>query len=359
MKKVILTIALLIAFPLAFLEGLLRVYPGYPSGVFKFLELNPTGGYAPNQKFHMKWGPIPYTIVTNNLGFRSQSIASPSPNNVKRVALIGDSVTDGFFVDNDDSYPVQLKRLMQEIDSEIEIVPLARGGGSIGEEFAKLKANFNFAEPKEVVLTFVTNDISDLKGRSKLQLQTLRPDGELKDRLSGLFLSRSSIGELLGRIVLGRFKDPMTIEGKDRYNISGGSSFDANVKLFKERFKLTDGMVHSEPFSEETYSLITLYLEILGELKSFCDRNNAKLIFVYTPSYQQIYDSHPPLQIRDLLAKASSELGIKFYDTTNHFRDIGRAKIIHLAPVDFHFNPDGNAELAKEVLKALAIGKRR
>ena len=77
-------------------EGVLRL-AGYPKGPFLSI-------YEPNATIRMTWGAIPYTVETNSLGLRSREIPLRKPSGGTRILMLGDSVTEGFYADNPDTF---------------------------------------------------------------------------------------------------------------------------------------------------------------------------------------------------------------------------------------------------------------
>ena len=116
------------------------------------------------------------------------------------------------------------------------------------------------------------------------------------------------------------------------------------------------------PLAPETRVLVAGYVSALDHLADYCHERNARFALAFLPCYPQIYDRSASLEIRDLLAAACAEREIPFIDATDHIREAGRARVLHLAPVDFHLNPQGNEVLAGAVadrLLDLALVRRR
>jgi hypothetical protein len=151
---------------LGVLEVGARWVVGAPRGIFRGFMPGAEGLYPASSTIEMIWGPIPYRVSTNALGFRGPALERTKTAGVVRIAAIGDSVTDGFFVDNDATYPYFLQQALDERGLETEVINAARGSGSIDKSLAILKEAVLPLEPDIVLLTAVTNDISDLRGRT-------------------------------------------------------------------------------------------------------------------------------------------------------------------------------------------------
>jgi hypothetical protein len=64
-------------------------------------------------------------------------------------------------------------------------------------------------------------------------------------------------------------------------------------------------------------------------------------VFVYFPAYPQVYDRGSPTTIRDRLRAHSENRDVPFLDLTTALR-AQDAEVLHLAPADYHLNPEGN-----------------
>lgn len=339
-------------------EGALRL-AGYPKG--RFISI-----YPPNERIEMTWGPIPYTVETNSLGLRSREITYKKAPGRTRILMIGDSVTDGFFADNQDTYPWRLEENLRRRDANVEVVNAGMGGGSIDRSFSVL-TSFVKLEPDLVILTFVTNDIAEIAGKRPEDLVSLSLENEgspfetslpAPRRAARWLLTHTATAEAVFDTYLRvRFRSYRAAErngpAADRYRIPGGEDHEANAAEFRKRYARTDGLVLAAPLAPETRALVASYVAALEHLAAYCREREAHFVLVFLPCYPHIYDPSASLEIRDLLASACAERGIPFIDATDRFREAGRARVLHLAPVDFHLNPQGNEVLAEAVADRL------
>ncbi|MEO7327921.1 MAG: GDSL-type esterase/lipase family protein [Minicystis sp.] len=344
--------------PIVVIEGFLRVALHAPHGYFRFMTADGATLYPPSATIPMRWGAIPYEVHTNTLGFRGGEIERFAPTGRSRILALGDSVTDGFFSDNEATYPAQLQKVLRGQGRDVEVVNAARGGGSIDREYAILRELGFPLRPELVLLTFVTNDIFDIRERSLENLLTrdLRPHAK---GLSAFLLTETALGEwVTDRALRLRFRSYRAADrtGEDsigaddaRYAIPGGTDHEDNVARFRQLTKNMDGMILEEPFSPEVNEILGRYLAILGRMNDDCKVRDARLVFVYFPAYSQVYDRGTSLAIRDLLQRECLSRAIPFIDLTEPFRQEGQSAVLHLAPVDFHPNPLGNAVMARAV----------
>jgi hypothetical protein len=237
-------------------ELLLRSILHAPRGTFVVFAPGRSGLYPESSRIEMRWGPIPYTVQTNSFGFRGPEISRDKPPGTIRIATIGDSVTDGFFVDDEDTWQSVLQRGLNqgEAHPRFEVLNCAHGGGSIDKELAILRKAVLPLEPDVVILTFVTNDIWDIRRKRRPELLSYDV-ATSADRasFSSWLVTHTALGETLFDAYL-RVRSPSfrgnesAPVGPQRYAIPGGGDFTANTKVFLSRFGQTDGLVLKAPF---------------------------------------------------------------------------------------------------------------
>jgi lysophospholipase L1-like esterase len=343
------------------LELLLRAATGAPSGYFDFLLPAPGRGlWPPDVRREMDWGPIPYTLETNSLGLRR--VVGAGSGSRGRIAAIGDSVTDGFFVDDADTYPSALQALLDaELGPGWQVINAARGGASLPRELAILREVVLPLEPDVVVLTFVTNDIEELR---RTHWERFSPDLALHERQvpawqrAAVWLAtRTALGEWLLRLywelALKGEAGGEAESGARRYEIEGALRFDDNVRLFEKHHGQGDGKLQRAVLDPETSRLLERYLELLGEFAASCRRHGIEPVLVYFPSYPQIYDLSVAAPVPERLARRAREIDLHFLDLTPHLRREGRERALHLAPVDFHPSPAGYRAMARALFEFL------
>jgi lysophospholipase L1-like esterase len=98
-------------------------------------------------------------VTTNSYGFRGDEFKIPKPAGVHRILCLGDSITFGWGVDNEQTFPALLQqRLRQAGLGAVEV--LNAGIGDIGteEELDELPAFLDSLEIDEIILGFYLND---------------------------------------------------------------------------------------------------------------------------------------------------------------------------------------------------------
>jgi lysophospholipase L1-like esterase len=350
---------------LLLLEGALRCF-GYPTGRFAVLLPATVRPYPQSTTVEMNWGPIPYSVRSNSLGLRGEEIPFLKAAATLRIVTVGDSATDGFFVDNEATWQYVLEDLLQrDLARDVEVVNCARGGGSIDKELFLLRQFGLPLQPDVVILTFVSNDIADILGRSAAEMAAFWSNAEALQRsLAPSFaLTRTAIGEALFELYLAirspvhgrRDQAPRGTRGDGRYDIEGGGDFARNAAEFSKRLADTDGLVLGDAFTPAVQDALDVYGRILAEFTAACRESGARIVFVYFPAYPQIYADPPPLRINATLRQLCQRLQVEFLDLTDGFR-AGRDRVLHLAPLDFHLNPEGNRLFARLLAAYFASG---
>ncbi|MBI2422899.1 MAG: SGNH/GDSL hydrolase family protein [Candidatus Hydrogenedentes bacterium] len=350
-------------FVLLALEAILRVGFGRPDGRFRISPLDGKTLYFPGSTIRMYTGPIPYTVTTNSLGFRGPEIAVEKPAGVTRIVALGDSVTDGFYVDNADTFPVRLEGMLRGAGHNVEVINTARGDSSIDLEATLFKRLAEPLDPDIVLLTFVTNDIDAIRGAPREDLIREAPRAEEPGVGSGALLAATTaLGELvLDMSLRSRFENYRGFErsraaggGDTRYAIPGGDNIAENLRIFREKHcKRTDSILLYETFDAGQRETVENYLFALEHFRDYCRERGIRLGLLYCPGYNQVHDPASSLLLRDLIEAGCAARGIPFHDMTPRFREAARIQPIDLAPVDYHPTPYGNEVIAGEAARFL------
>ncbi|HUI07219.1 MAG TPA: SGNH/GDSL hydrolase family protein [Verrucomicrobiae bacterium] len=121
-------------------------------GPFRGLPVN---GYVGGK--HYTWG---HEYATNPLGFRGPEIAVAKPANVFRIVVVGDSLTWGSGLAENERYTERLEaRLRKETGRAVEVVNRGRVGIPTTTERDILSTNMDLWNPDLVIVGFCLNDL--------------------------------------------------------------------------------------------------------------------------------------------------------------------------------------------------------
>jgi len=138
------------------------------------------------------WGLVPATI--NSHGLRGAELPDDVPREEQfRILFLGDSVTFGYRVRDDEPFPTLTGRTLNARGPEQMVVPLnaGTGGYSPWQEYEYLASDGLALEPDLVLVCFVLNDVTEKFslvqfGGSELGFQLRHTVEGWGDRLAGL-----------------------------------------------------------------------------------------------------------------------------------------------------------------------------
>lgn len=360
MKHAVRTIAINVVVLLAIvllLEGGLRLLTPRPEGKYRGFFAGQLGLYPENSSLPML-GVTNWVVKTNQWGFRGPDVARDKAPGVLRIAMVGDSVTDGFYVENEDTYPANVERDLRAAGASVEVMNTAHGGSTINRQLAILRDAVTPFAPDMVVLTFVTNDICGLEEVTDEHLLHEPADLEPRWRQAArLVFVHTAVGELVLDKTL-RYISPAFAAAQDkqnqmpdlpadRYQMEGGQNFLANSALFMQRYANKDGQILHDTFAPAVQHNLDRYLQAWGAFMAHARAHGMQPVFVYFPAYPQVYDPVISMKARDILQQHSAAAGVPFLDLTPALREQGAHTVLHLAPKDYHLNPQGNRVIAR------------
>ena len=169
-KKILLTIITIIIIFLVveiILHSTYSTYANYNTEMWRYArELKQKSDY-PNQghehipnKEAFLYG---VEFETNSFGFRSEKeFVVPKPENITRILILGDSITVGWGVKQNESYPERLEWMLNKNSGKrYEVINTGVGNYNTKSELATLKKYLDL-EPDIVILGFYINDIEEV-----------------------------------------------------------------------------------------------------------------------------------------------------------------------------------------------------
>ena len=237
---------------------------------------------------------VPFT--TNSLGHRSPEVAPEKPKNTKRVLVLGDSISFGHKVMDNETYAYfleeALNRHFDELgeDIAIEVINTAAPANSPYQEYFDLKRGLTF-DPDAIILQLTLNDISDMPYITIIDFQK-HIDRIFKER-SALYLFLKDVGSRI------RFQD---ITGE---NIS--------EKAQQQEIDIARSMIN-DPNHPEVLKVWDMAFKWIQKMTDLAKEKEIPLILIATPIDFQLgrikKDAHP----QRILEVFAVKEGIHFVD---------------------------------------------
>lgn len=104
------------------------------------------------------WG---HEVVNNRFGFREREFVTPKPPHVYRIMVIGDSLTWGTGLSEEERYSNRLEALLSSKypDKEIEVLNFGAGGAQTVHERNILMSYNDVVQPNIIIVGFCLNDL--------------------------------------------------------------------------------------------------------------------------------------------------------------------------------------------------------
>ena len=154
--------------------------------------------------FYMELDGRRYRV--NSLGLRGRELPLQRPAGQQRVVVLGDSFAFGLGVDEGETFPAQLERLLAAGGRSVEVVNLGVPGYHTGQELAWLERAGFALDPDLVVLLYYGNDEIGEAFQYDPAFRVLYGDAlPVPYALKGL-LARSAIYRWLARADIGRLR---------------------------------------------------------------------------------------------------------------------------------------------------------
>lgn len=104
-------------------------------------------------------GKVTYRISSQ--GVRGPERVVPKPEGTRRVLILGDSVTFGYYVPEDSTFASRAEEILRRDDPSIEVINGGVGGYNTHNQMAWLIDHGLAFEPDAVVLAFCPNDVDN------------------------------------------------------------------------------------------------------------------------------------------------------------------------------------------------------
>lgn len=249
-------------------------------------------------------------IRVNSLGLRSPEIAAAKPADTFRVAAIGDSVTFGFNVPAEESWPSVLQTVLSEqTGRRVEVANFGVGGYSARDCAIVLEQKALALQPDLAIYAYFLND----------------PETEALQPLQQFFAPVQwwQHSALLRRI--------------DEY-------------LFDRRVREFGGGDAYRALNAAGGPNWPTVLAALDSMRASSERSQVPVLVAIFPTFQNrsAWSEYPYLAIHAQVAQAAAERGFAVLDLEPVFRASGRTPI-ELASDDDHPSAEGNRLAARAI----------
>jgi len=280
--------------------------------------------HRPSSIKSMLWEPTPGADVTidgvnykvNSQGLRDYEYALEKPEGVYRIAVIGDSITWGEGVGEEDTYPKIIEREMNKNrKKKIEVLRFGILGIGMRQYFSILKEKVLKYSPDVVVLGYCLNDIRFYRIYDKPMLMWFLQHSYFADFIV------VKTGELIRTLqFLGG------VETVDSY-------YAKHIKMYEEKEKL-------------------LRLQtILRNMKRLSDDNDVKFAVAVFPFKQQ-FEKRIVLKAQKIVSDICVKEDILVFDLIDQLKKYDK-KRLYLKGDAVHFSAYGNKSVAKVLLQFL------
>jgi lysophospholipase L1-like esterase len=122
----------------------------------------------PRLRFELRPGGVARSEVEYRInadGRRGPEVAVEKPEGVRRVAVLGDSITFGYWVAEEDAFPRQLEAMLNEVRGEgprVEVLNFGVPGYNLDQEIEALRSKALAFAPDVVVVAFCLNDLEGI-----------------------------------------------------------------------------------------------------------------------------------------------------------------------------------------------------
>jgi len=282
----------------------------------------------------------PYRIETNALGLRGPDLG---PKRVSRVLFLGDSITAGFGVDDDETFVRRIETRGRADGLRLDVVNAGLPGASLAEELELLREVGLATEPDLVVLGFYLNDASPCCSRPRLLPPSRLADSWLVQRIYAdldRFLSRNHRYSDLPEAVFDRWRD----EVRERLDSWDASGVEMDPELRAEI--LENAHEWGSLWSDAAWEPITASLETLS---SMAQREEFALRIVVFPTAAQVEADPTNDYPQRRIAERGRALGIPLLDLLPTLRTATREGRGGLFYDHCHYTEAGHEQVADRI----------
>lgn len=273
-------------------------------------------------------------VKINSLGWRDENFSLEKPENVYRIAVLGDSFVAAFEVPLEKTFHYILENKLNEVSvgKKIEVLPIAKGGNGLYYDFRYLRDYAYKYKPDLILLMSFKNDpTEDINEKY---------DGE-----GGLFELDES----------GNLKDRPVRESNFYDFIFEQARKSALLRLIYELKSSGNKNLEQAWGWKQSEESLLVEQSILREINKYAQKINSKFAILTVPDEEQV-NSDNRFDYVINLEKFSVVNNINFLDLTSKFREKqGSSKENFYFSCDPHWNEIGHLWAAEEILDFIKI----
>ncbi|MCH7873328.1 MAG: hypothetical protein IID33_16655 [Planctomycetes bacterium] len=296
----------------------------------------------PVLRYEMRPGSRDDDVVISSAGLRDREFATPKPRDVYRIVVIGDSVTFGFRLEQQQAFPKMVEALLNRHSPAgsptYEVLNLGVNGYNTTQAVEALRVRGLRFEPDLIIYAYVLNDPQGYSLEAEA-LAVLRARAEKPLHMARYF-PRSGLLQMLSA----QLQRLSPAHRRLYLSEPGYVAFDAGTHC---------AYFHALHNNEETWTRVTDGMATLARLTSE-PRSVPVLVAVIPIDTEQGFSPYPMQDLHDKVAAEARNEGFQTLDLAPVFRLVS-AELDGEFYLDFlHPNLKGNEVLAVALLKWLS-----
>ncbi|MEI6089518.1 MAG: SGNH/GDSL hydrolase family protein [bacterium] len=282
-------------------------------------------------------------IKLNMYGFRGKNFKAKPEEGVPRIAFLGDSFTEGYLAEEDESIPMVFQKTAIGKGGEYEVLNLGIGGSDFSTYCNLLRDAISTLSPDHIVIILHANDLPAHKFNQDIFAKPLEPVFNHWWVPRAVYVIKNAIA---GKPIPRRWRSkPFTFFAP----VPAPSNPWSNTETAKKYNKFISSKVANamkagrfNPFSVDEYTNFKEHLqesfqvtEHLNGIQNYAAQFGKKVYIVYIPSRNQVSDYYlkfqkefssadsltsltlPEYQIHaKIMSESCKSLGIPFFDFT-------------------------------------------
>jgi lysophospholipase L1-like esterase len=277
------------------------------SATFYGFSADGYGDLVPEQdSTWITWQHRPYHVQTNAAGLRNTELLD---DNATRILAIGDSFTFGPYVPNEDTWPGQVERLLNNAGQHVQVLNAGYCGYTAEDELSYLIDKGLALKPDMVILGIYLNDVSDYRPEKRQQFR--------RDDLTPVIPSPAQQWASIS--VLQSFVQQSAVKV---------SASDAPTESHFD-------IVYNEPDKYAGYW--RAYESDLRAIITLLQENNIPLLLVVFPEYLQV-GGYPDI-LQTVVQSIAADTGTPTLDLLSEFHRIDDIDALYLMRYDITAEP--------------------